>query len=322
MTSAGPPALSVVVPVFNEAGNVEPLCAEIRTAMTAIGRPFEIIVVNDGSTDGTLEQLRRVRRSEPRLRIIDLDGNFGEAAALSAGFRAARGALVVTLDGDGQNDPHDIPLLLSVLEQRGYRAVSGWRQQRQEGLLLRVLPSRLANGLIAVVSGVPLHDNGCGLKVYQRALVAHAALPRGWNRFMPAIFGVRAGEVTEVPVNDRRRQHGQSHYGISRTAVVLRDLLALRFIVADPRRYESIWAVALSAAVLAHICGHVLHQRWLTALSGAVALVAWLIWRNLRRYNRAQRDGVFRVRREYSDQPAEAEPGVGSREPEWKAINA
>jgi glycosyltransferase involved in cell wall biosynthesis len=298
--SDGVPALSVVVPVYNEAGNAGPLCTEIRDVMIALGRPFEMIFVNDGSTDATLDQLRHLGVGEPRLRIIDLDGNFGEAAALSAGFGAARGELVITLDGDGQNDPHDIPRLLETLERNGYRVVSGWRQERQEGMLLRVLPSRLANSLIAAVSRIPVHDNGCGLKVYRRAVVAGAALPRGLNRFMPAIFGVRAGEVAEVPVNDRRRQHGQSHYGISRTLIVLRDLLALRFIVANPRRSEAVWAVAVLAGVASHVYGHWSHSGWLALGSGVLVIVGSMIWWNLRRFNRAQRDGVYRVRREYS----------------------
>ncbi len=295
------PALSVVVPVFNEAGNVGPLYTEIRDVMVALGRPFEMIFVNDGSTDTTLDQLRRLGAAEPRLRIIDLDGNFGEAAALSAGFRAARGDVVVTLDGDGQNDPHDIPRLLETLEGNGCRVVSGWRQERQAGLFLRVLPSRLANRLIATVSRIPVHDNGCGLKVYRRSVVEHAALPRGMNRFMPAIFGVRADEVAEVPVNDRRRQHGQSHYGISRTLIVLRDLLALRFIIASPRRSEAASAAVAVACVGAHLYGEWTRSGWLMLGSGAVVIVASMIWWNLRRFNRAQREGVFRVHREYSD---------------------
>jgi glycosyltransferase involved in cell wall biosynthesis len=268
--------------------------------MTGVARPFEMIFVNDGSTDATLDQLRGLAAGEARLRIIDLDGNFGEAAALSAGFRAARGEVVVTLDGDGQNDPHDIPRLLAALERNGCRVVSGWRQERQEGLLLRVVPSRLANGLIAAVSRIPVHDNGCGLKVYRRSVVEHAALPRGMNRFVPAIFGVRANEVAEVPVNDRRRQHGQSHYGIGRTLIVMRDLLALRFIIANPRRAEALWAVVTLAAAAVHVYGAWNRSGWLMLAAAVVAVLASMIWWNLRRFNRAQRDGVFRVRREYS----------------------
>jgi glycosyltransferase involved in cell wall biosynthesis len=299
MSTPAAPAFSVVVPVYNEQGNAAPLCGEIREVMSAIGRPFEMIFVNDGSTDATLQELQRIAATEPRLRILELDGNFGEAGALSAGFQAARGDLVITMDGDGQNDPHDIPRLLETLERNGCRVVSGWRQARQEDLLLRVLPSRIANGLIAAVSRVPVHDNGCGLKIYRRAVVERAALSRGWNRFLPAILGVRADEVAEVPVNDRRRQHGQSHYGISRTLVVMRDLLALRFIIANPRRAEPAWAVVAVAAALGCMLGLWCASGWLLGLSVVVGTIALLIWRSLRRFNHAQRRGVFRVRREY-----------------------
>lgn len=300
MSAPPAPALSVVVPVYNEAGNAARLCEEIRDVMAAIGRPFEIIFVNDGSRDTTLDELRQFGASEPRLRILDLDGNFGEAGALCAGFRAARGALVVTLDGDGQNDPHDIPRLLETLERGGARVVSGWRQLRQEGLFLRVLPSRIANRLIATVTRIPVHDNGCGLKIYRRDVVENAALPRGMNRFMPAIFGVTAAEVAEVPVNDRRRQHGESHYGFNRTLIVLRDLLALRFIIAHPRLSEPVW-LTLAAAASAAVIYTLWHgSAWLVPWALIAAGVALMIGWNLHRFNRAQRDGVFRVRREYT----------------------
>jgi len=300
MSEAAPPAFSVVVPVYNEEANVLPLFAEIHEVMTAVARSFEVIFVNDGSTDGTLARLREATTRATNLRILDLDGNFGEAAALCAGFRAARGDVVITLDGDGQNDPHDIPRLLETLQHNGYRVVSGWRQQRQEDLLVRVLPSRLANALIAAVSRIPVHDNGCGLKAYRRTVVAGASLPRGMNRFLPAILGVTAAQVAEVPVNDRRRQHGQSHYGLSRTIIVLRDLLALRFIIARPRPAEPIAAgVAVAAAGLTAVAG-LRGMALLAMILAVVAVMAALIAWNLRRFNRAQRDGVFRLRREYS----------------------
>jgi glycosyltransferase involved in cell wall biosynthesis len=278
---------------------VTPLCEEIRAAMTTIGRPFEIIFVNDGSRDTTLDELRQLAPREPRLRILDLDGNFGEAAALCAGFRAARGALVVTLDGDGQNDPRDIPLLLAPLERDGCRVVSGWRQQRQEGRWFRILPSRIANQLIAAVTRIPVHDNGCGLKVYRRSVVQHAALPRGMHRFMPAILGVTAAAVSEVAVNDRRRQRGRSHYGISRTLLVVRDLVAVRFIIARRRRSAPVAAAVAAGATLACLYGLWHGQPWRALVAACMAGVAALIWWSLQRFNRAQRDGVFRVRREY-----------------------
>jgi glycosyltransferase involved in cell wall biosynthesis len=300
VSSGAAPACSVVVPVYNEQGNVVPLFTEIHEVMSALGRPFEVIFVNDGSTDATLEQLRDLGARHPELRILDLDGNFGEAGALSAGFRAARGPVVITLDGDGQNDPHDIPRLLESFERDGYRVVSGWRRERQEGLFLRVLPSRVANGLIAAVTRIPVHDTGCGLKVYRREVVQNAQLPRGMNRFLPAILGVTASDVAEVPVDDRRREHGASHYGLSRTLIVMRDLLALRCIMADPTRSESVVMKVAVAGVLAHLWGDWTATRWLSLATAVVVVVAAMIWGNLRRFNRAQREGAFRVRREYS----------------------
>jgi glycosyltransferase involved in cell wall biosynthesis len=317
MATAAAPVFSVVVPVYNEAGNILPLLDEIARVLHDFGETFEIIVVNDGSRDATLAELRSVVTRIPGLRILDLEGNYGEAAALCAGFRAAHGVLVITLDGDGQNDPHDIPPLVRALRRNDCRVVSGWRQERREDRLLRVWPSRLANRLIAMVTGIPTHDNGCGLKVYHRTLVGGAALPPGMNRFLPAILGVTARDVAEVPVRDRHRQHGRSHYGISRALVVLRDLLALRFILRNPRASEPVAARAALAAMLA--AGAALWYR-----SAAVALLAvpagvvgGMVWWNLRRFNRAQREGVSRVRREYStSSAAEAEKeavGVCSR---------
>lgn len=293
MTEA--PFLSVVVPVYNESGNIAPLFAEIRDVMSTLGRTFEVIYVNDGSSDTSLAELLALQSEHPMLRVIDLDGNFGEAAALCAGFNAAAGELVITLDGDGQNDPRDIPYLLAALEDGGYRVVSGWRQGRQEDVLLRVLPSRLANALIRWVTGIPLHDNGCGLKIYRRSLVHGAALPRGFNRFLPAVFGVTAAEACEVPVRDRRREHGQSHYGLARTFAVIRDVMVLPFVIHRPYGGE---LGSLIVAILATLYTLASRHLW---TGGAVAAIAASIAWNLRRYQRAQRDGVYRVRREYPE---------------------
>ncbi|MBI4516650.1 MAG: glycosyltransferase family 2 protein [Deltaproteobacteria bacterium] len=312
---SAPPALSVVVPVYNEAGNAGALCQEIGSVVQALAPEFEIIFVNDGSRDATLAELRALAAAEPRLRIVDLDGNFGEAAALSAGFHAARGNYVVTLDGDGQNDPHDIPQLLETLHARGVRVVSGWRQRRQESTLLRVLPSRIANALISAVTRLPVHDNGCGLKVYERALLAGIQLPKGIHRFLPAILGVRPHQVAEVAVNDRRRQHGESHYGISRTLIVARDVLAIRFMIANPSLFAPIFAgltVLAGAAVLAALASGAVLAAMIALLTDAGAAMVW--W-NLHRFNRAQRDGVYRVRCEYRgtgcDRPAAGEGQTG-----------
>jgi len=291
------PSLSIVVPVFNEQDNVAPLVREIDAVVQRLGEPAEILFVNDGSRDATHERLQALRETIPALRVIDLDGNFGEASALSAGLHQARGDVIVTLDGDGQNNPADIPRLLTALRADNLKAVSGRRVDRQEGRWLRVIPSRLANALIVWVTGVPVYDCGCGLKAYRRSAIPRMHLPRGFNRFMPAIFGVRAGEVAEVETTDRRRQHGSSHYGLSRTFIVIRDLLALRFIIANPRAAEFGFALATAAAAaLAAVA-----MEWSTAATvalDALAVLFGLIWWNARRFNRAQTAGVYRLREE------------------------
>jgi len=299
MRSHERPEISVVVPVYNEAGNVVPLLREIEQALESLGHTYEILFVNDASQDSTLAELQGELARCPTLRILDLAENVGEAGALTAGFQNARGRWIVTLDGDGQNDPADIPRLWAEI-QKGYAVVSGWRRKRQEGLFLRVLPSRIANALIRWVTRVPVHDNGCGLKIYAAEIARRVQLPRGFNRFLPAILGVRRDQVTEVEVHDRRRQHGQSHYGLSRTLVVLRDLLAIPFLLANAELYERIWRVVGMSGLLFGVCGFLLDSPGAVALGVVVTALAGMIWWNLDRFLRAQRQGVFRVRREFS----------------------
>ncbi len=307
MNEVGPvPALSIVVPVYNEEGNVDPLHAELTRVAEALGRPYEIIFVNDGSGDATLARLEGIRARDPRLRIVDLEGNFGEAAALSAGFAHARGEVVVTLDGDGQNDPADIPRLLARLGP-DLDVVSGRRRERKEAFLTRVLPSRIANWLIARATGVPVFDCGCGLKAYRRAVLAGVQLPRGMNRFLPAILGVPPARVAEVTVNDRRRGSGQSHYGLSRTFVVLSDLLALPILVRQPQRRLGLALGGAQAGLVGVMVAAILGAlgvpgdpvpALLVVLATIVAAAAgWAIVHDVNRWLRAQRDGVFRVRR-------------------------
>jgi glycosyltransferase involved in cell wall biosynthesis len=302
--AADAPALSIVVPVYNEEDNVGPLYDELTHVARALARPYEMLFVNDGSRDRTLLRLEQIAAVDPHLRIVDLDGNFGEAAALSAGFAHARGDLVVTLDGDGQNDPADIPALLDRLGP-DVDVVSGRRRSRKEGFLTRVLPSLVANWLIARATGVPVYDCGCGLKVYRRDVVAGARLPRGMNRFLPAILGVSPSRVAEVWVNDRRRGSGRSHYGLSRTFVVIRDLLALP-ILARGRELDRALGGAQAALVGAMLAVIVGALGWpggrtpalliaVVALGAAGAL--WAIVHDVGRWVRAQEEGVFRVRR-------------------------
>jgi len=302
------PELSLVVPVYNEEGNVAPLHAELTRIARETGRPYEILFVNDGSRDGTLARLTALAAADSHLLVVDLDGNFGEAAALSAGFAHARGDVVVTLDGDGQNDPADIPRLLARLTD-GVDVVSGRRAERREAFLSRVLPSRVANWLIAHATGVPVYDCGCGLKAYRRHVLAGAQLPRGMNRFLPAILGVDPARVVEVVVHDRERGSGASHYGLSRVFVVFRDLLSLPLLVRRPPRTRRVpralaalalaaGAVAVAALVVAAGGSAARRPAVAAALAAALAAAAaHAVRHNVERFMDAREGGVFRVRR-------------------------
>ncbi len=221
------PDVSVVIPLKNEGANIDPLLAELVPVLAAIGRAFEVILVDDGSTDATFTRLAAHQAQDARLRIIRFARNFGQSAAFTAGFAAARGRLVVTLDGDLQNDPADIPRLLPMADD--VDIVCGWRKARQDDWLTRHLPSMVANRLIGIATGLPLHDNGCSLKVFRAEVVKTLRLEPGMHRYLPAIARqLGGGRVREVVVHHRARQFGESKYGLSRTFRVLRDLPRLR----------------------------------------------------------------------------------------------
>jgi glycosyltransferase involved in cell wall biosynthesis len=217
-----------VVPLYNEEESLPLLVEQLLASLRPLGRPFELVLVDDGSSDGTAGVLRVMAAQTPELVAMVLRRNYGQTPAMSAGFDASRGDLIVTLDGDLQNDPADIPMLLEQLEQ-GYDLVSGWRHQRQDDGLSRRLPSRLANRLIAQVTGVRLHDYGCSLKAYRRELVEDISLYGELHRFLPALAFIEGARITEVKVNHNARQFGQSKYGIDRTFRVLMDLLTVWF---------------------------------------------------------------------------------------------
>ena len=223
-----PPELSIVVPLYNEAESLPPLVKQLLAALRPLGRSFELVLVDDGSSDDTAAVLRHLAAQTPELVAVLLRRNYGQTPAMSAGFDASRGALIVTLDGDLQNDPADIPLLLERLEQ-GYDLVSGWRHQRQDPAMSRKLPSRVANRLIARVTGVRLHDYGCSLKAYRRELVEDMNLYGELHRFLPALAFIEGARISEVKVNHRARSFGSSKYGIDRTFRVLMDLLTVWF---------------------------------------------------------------------------------------------
>jgi glycosyltransferase involved in cell wall biosynthesis len=219
------PEVSVVIPFRDEERNVVPLYDELTTVLDQLGMSYEVILVDDGSTDRTFEQLAQLQAQDPKVKVIRFTRNFGQTAAFAAGFAEARGDYIITLDGDLQNDPHDIPEMLTLARRKDI--VSGWRRRRQDNFLTRHVPSAVANWLLGIVTGVRLHDNGCSLKVYRAKVVKPLKLRPGMHRYLPAIASQLGGRVAEVEVNHRPRQHGHSKYNLSRTFRVLVDLVQL-----------------------------------------------------------------------------------------------
>ena len=228
------PEISVVIPVRNEAPNVAALYEELTATLEAFGRRYEIIVVDDGSTDETFDLLAAIQVRDARLRVIRFRRNFGQTAAFSAGFAHARGRYIVTSDGDLQNDPRDIPAMIELAQ--GFDIVAGWRKNRQDAFLNRRLPSMIANWVISQVTGVKLHDYGCSLKVFRAEVVKPMKLYGEMHRFLPAIASEMGVTITECVVNHRRRLHGTSKYGISRTIRVVLDLLTVKFLISYSTR--------------------------------------------------------------------------------------
>lgn len=226
LTSA--PELSVVVPIYNEFESLQPLLEAIANGVAPLNTPYEIVCIDDGSTDGTTALLKQQAEERSDLRAIILRRNYGQTAAMSAGFKHAQGKIIVTMDGDLQNDPADIPMILEKLEE-GYDLVSGWRKKRQDDAVTRLLPSKIANWLIAKVTGVNLHDYGCSLKAYRSEVVADMNLYGELHRFLPALAYIEGARITELPVRHHARQFGQSKYGLGRTFRVLMDLFTIFF---------------------------------------------------------------------------------------------
>src|ERR671915_1421258 len=246
--SAGTTDLSVVAPLYNESQNVRPLVDWILQALETFQGSFEVILVDDGSRDDTWEQVRDAA-IDPRVTGLRLGRNVGQTAAMMAGFDHAAGRVVVSLDGDLQNDPRDIPALIAKLEE-GYDLVCGWRRQRQDKLLLRRIPSWIANRLIRRLTGVPITDNGCSLKAYRRDLLNRIALYAEQHRFIPALSASVGARIAEMPVRHHARRFGQSKYGISRTVKVLIDLLTLKMITTFRSRPLAGFALAALPALL------------------------------------------------------------------------
>jgi glycosyltransferase involved in cell wall biosynthesis len=222
------PELSLLIPLYNEEGNLEPLLDRVEEVMTAVGKSYEVVLVDDGSTDRTVDLLRKAVATRPNLRALFFRRNSGQTAALAAAIDSSRGDILIPLDGDLQNDPADIPHLLAKLDE-GYDVVSGWRRNRQDPFLTRILPSRMANGLISFISGVKLHDYGCTLKAYRREVLKPIVLLGEMHRFIPILATWQGARVTEVEVTHHPRAAGKSKYGLGRTFKVVLDLLTIKF---------------------------------------------------------------------------------------------
>ncbi len=222
------PRLSLFLPVYNEEENLSRLNEKIFAAFEALGHSFEVIYVDDGSTDRSLELLRQFAQKDSRVRVIGFRRNYGQTAAMSAGIDAARGEVLIPMDADLQNDPADIGRLLDKLDE-GYDVVSGWRKDRQDAFITRTLPSRIANSLISRIGGVPLHDYGCSLKAYRRDVIKDVHLYGEMHRFIPIYAAWAGARVTEIPVAHYPRMAGKSKYGLSRTIKVVFDLITIKF---------------------------------------------------------------------------------------------
>jgi glycosyltransferase involved in cell wall biosynthesis len=255
-----PPDVSVVIPVYNEEMNIKPLLDELFFELRKLGKTYEVITVDDGSRDRTFEQLTAFAAQESALRVIHFRRNFGQTAAMSAGIEAARGQVIIPMDGDLQNDPADIPKLLATLDGKGpdgetYDVVSGWRKNRQDKEFGRKLPSRIANRMISSISGVRLHDYGCSLKAYRREVLADVKLYGEMHRFIPIYASWQGARVTEQVVNHRARRAGVSKYGLGRTGKVILDLMVVKFLASFTTKPIYLFGgFGLVAMLLAVLC--------------------------------------------------------------------
>jgi glycosyltransferase involved in cell wall biosynthesis len=256
------PEISVVVPMRNESPNVAELYRELTAVLAGFGRPYEILAIDDGSTDDTFAQLAALQHRDPRLRVIRFRRNFGQTAAFAAGFAQARGRFIETSDGDQLNDPRDFPGMIEIAE-RGPDIVAGWRKDRKDPFLSRRLPSMIANAIISFSTGVKLHDYGCSLKVFRAEVVKPMKLYGEMHRFLPAIASEIGVTIEETVVNHRARRHGASNYGISRTLRVILDLLTVKFLISYSTRPLHIFGLLgfVMGLLGTAVCGWLAWQR-------------------------------------------------------------
>lgn len=246
------PDISLTIPVFNERDSIRSLFERVKDVMDATGYSWEIIFVNDGSQDGTAELLDEISASHPEAKVVHFRRNFGQTAAMMAGFDFATGAIIIPMDGDGQNDPADIPRMLEVLSE-GYDVCSGWRKDRQDNALQRNIPSILANKLISFVSGVRLHDFGCSLKAYRAEVIKGVRLYGEMHRFLPIYAKWHGARITELPVNHFARTAGTSKYGLERVLKVIMDLVTVKFLdkyMLKPMYLFGLWGFIFFLATL------------------------------------------------------------------------
>lgn len=316
----------------NEAPNVQDFHAEVMSALEAFGRSFEVLVIDDGSTDDTFARLAELQARDPRLRIIRFRRNFGQTAAFAAGFEYARGKYIVTSDGDLQNDPRDIPAMIKKLET-GPDLVAGWRKHRKDAFLSRRLPSTIANSIISFATGVKLHDYGCSLKVFRAEVVKAMKLYGEMHRFLPAIAAEQGVEIAEHVVNHRKRVHGKSKYGISRTVRVVLDLMTVKFLGSfSTRPLQMFGTLGIAMGGLgALICAYLVYVKFglqqgigdrpllllgaLLILMGAILVTNGLMAEMLSRtYHESQGKPIYAIREIRETRESEREiAGIGRR---------
>ena len=329
------PDLSVVIPLHDEEPNVAELHRELTAALGGWGRSYEILLVDDGSTDGTFGALKALQAGDPRVRVIAFRRNFGQTAAFAAGFAHARGRVIATSDGDLQNDPRDLPMMVDLLDD-GHDIVCGWRRERRDPWLTRRLPSNLANWLISRTTGVQLHDYGCSLKVFRGEVVRSLRLYGEMHRFIPAIASEQGVRIAEVEVNHRPRRFGASKYGLSRTVRVILDLFTVKFLLSYSTQPIQIFGppgLLMGTAGLA-ITAYLGYLRLFTGqgigdrpllLLGILLIFAGMQFLTLgllaelqaRTYHESQDKQIYAVREILEtpvDAPAETEPPVVSAE--------
>ncbi|NNE44457.1 MAG: glycosyltransferase family 2 protein [Gemmatimonadetes bacterium] len=277
--------VSIVVPMFNEIENVEPFVREVTKVLDESPRTIEVILVDDGSWDGTAARLREIPAADPRFRVILFRRNFGQTAAMSAGFDHARGDVIVAMDGDLQNDPRDLEGLVRKIEAEDWDIVSGWRKDRKDAMLSRRIPSRIANWLIGRITGVRLHDYGCSLKAYRAEVLRNVRLYGEMHRFIPALASWVGASITEAPVNHRAREKGVSKYGLGRTVRVILDLITVKFLLSFSTRPLQIFglgglvsfgtgmAISLYLTALKLFYGEPLSQRPLLMLGSLLIIL-------------------------------------------------